>query len=130
MVFESFGEAEHKPPPPPPKKDIVRREITATSLQELDLNQELFLQYKVALFLLDDAQEDVEASPQQKAAALNSVNAVISSIAKLKTDLYNAERIKVIENTLISTLKQFPEVNEAFIKAYENNLKEANLGLT
>lgn len=99
--------------------------ITANNLSELDLDQELLSQYKTARALLDAVKTDKETPLNQKAQVLNTITSLISHIIKMQESLHNVEKLKVIENTLIETLKEFPKIKEKFLKAYESALKEA-----
>lgn len=98
------------------------RTITATRLEDLNIADELLIQYKNAVNLLEAAQHDADIPANQKAQLLNSISAIITNISKTQTDVYNAERLKTLENTLISTLKDFPEVKSTFLDAYERAL--------
>jgi len=119
-MFESFDDAAPKEPKiPTPSR------ITATTLAELDLDKELLTQYKNALILREDTEHDEEIPLSQKAQLLNTINSILTSITKSQTELYDAERLKLYEGTLVTVLKKFPDVSEAFFKAYEEALKNA-----
>ena len=120
-TFEAFDDE-------PPKEDRQKRvyvsNITATKLSELDLDKELLQQYKNAMQLADEAEFDVSIPLSQKAQLLNSIKGIISEITRIQTELYSAERLKLFESTIINVLKGFPEINKAFLDAYEAALNE------
>jgi hypothetical protein len=104
---------------------LAPRPRQRTSLKELDADKELLDQYNRAMQLFTDAEFDESASVAGKVAALNAISTVISNITKTKTELYNSERVKVMENVLISTLKKHPTLAETFLEKYKEALGEA-----
>ena len=108
-----------QPKPQPQPKPVEAPSDSITSLGNLDLDKELLDQYKRATRLLAAAEHDSEIPLSQKATALNSISTIISNITKTQTDLYNAERLKLLENTLISVLKNFPDIKEQFLEEYQ-----------
>lgn len=116
-MLEDFGLG-NTPQQPQPQIRVV----TATKLEDLNIADELLIQYKNAVNLFEAAQHDNDIPANQKAQLLNSISAIITNISKTQTDVYNAERLKALENTLIATLKDFPEVKSTFLDAYERAL--------
>ncbi len=119
-MLEDFGLG--NPAQAQPQQSPKVRVITATRLEDLNVADELLIQYKNAVNLLEAAQHDENIPANQKAQLLNSISAIITNISKTQTDVYNAERLKTLENTLIATLKDFPEVKSTFLDAYERAL--------
>jgi len=109
--FESPEEAT-KPPPVPV--------VVPSSLRELDVETELLEQYRTAKQLLANAEENVPLN--QRAQALNSITTILQTITKMQTDLYDAERLKTLEAILLDTLREFPQVQEAFLEVYKRRL--------
>lgn len=104
------------PPPPPPEEE-------QQSLQDVNLAHELVRQYKLANALYEDAKLDLEATPQQKAAVLNTIRSILQQIITMQTALYNAERMKRLESILLNTLKTLPEAARLqFMSDYEREL--------
>lgn len=103
----------------------TQTQVTAVSLSELDTEKELLDHYKAAKHLYQVIRDDPETPSNQKAAVLNTVTSIVNHIIKMKTDLYNSERNKVMEATLITTLKKFPELSKEFLEEYEAALAEA-----
>lgn len=109
----------------PPKEGDSRVYVPAyTPLQAEDLNleKELLEQYNVAKRLLHDASFDETIPLNQKAQAVNSATAIIGALIKNQAELYSLERVKKIEAVLISTLRQFPGMQESFMSAYKEAL--------
>lgn len=99
--------------------------VTATSLNELDLDKELLAQYIDAKNFLKDVKHDSEIPLNQKAQILNTITSILQNIIKMQQDLHSVERMKVIENTLIETLKNHEQLRDAFLKDYEKALGKA-----
>jgi hypothetical protein len=99
------------------KPDFVP--LTATGL---NLETELLEQYNRARRVLHDAEYDSDVPLSQKAAALNSATTIIGALIKSQAELYSLERVKKIENALITTLKKYPELQESFMQEYTTNL--------
>lgn len=106
------------PPPRPEQKPKLAE--AAVPLTSLDLSHELYLQYLKAKKMLTDAGNE---PLNQKAQTLNSIVSVLGVIAKLRTELYNSERLKKLESCLIETLLEYPELHEAFMERYERELQ-------
>ena len=122
--FNSLFEEE---PPAKPKgllktnNQVPKEPVKQTELKDLDLEVELLAQYKKAQALLDDADKE---PLNQKAQTLNSITLILQAIIKSQQDLYNIERLKTLENTLIKVLQDFPEIKHQFLDAYEKELKK------
>ena len=122
--FNSLFEEE---PPVKPKgllktnNQVHKEPVKQTELKDLDLEVELLAQYKKAQTLLDDADKE---PLNQKAQTLNSITLILQAIIKSQQDLYNIERLKTLENTLIKVLQDFPEIKHQFLDAYEKELKK------
>ena len=99
---------------PQEDEDIVFSPVVA--LEELDLSTELYSHYVAAKRMFEASKNE---PLNQRAQTMNSVVAVLSRIARIRTELFNSERMKKIEECLIETLKDFPEVSTAFLAAYE-----------
>lgn len=114
-----------------PMEDLIRfrDEITAClpplTLRDMDMEQELLLQYHALRALQNDVISDSETAVNQKAQVANSVSATLAKIADLQETLYDSERLKRIEKILISCLDQLPiPVSEAFLTKYEEELEK------
>lgn len=122
--FEGLGGFPSAPAPKPPRQPTVSK-VTATKLSDLNTEKELLDQYKAAKDLFDELSSDNTIPANQKASVLTAITSVLSKILENQTKLYDSERVKLIEGTLISTLKAFPELSGAFMVAYRQALAEA-----
>lgn len=105
------------PTPPTPKRKPTQQK----TLGQLDLSQELLVQYEKANELLKNAEfEDVPLS--QKAQAMNSIVNILGQIIKQQEVVRNMSEITRLELALIATLKEFPDIKERFLAQYEGNL--------
>lgn len=122
--FSSLFEEE---PPVKPKgllktnNQVQKEPVKQTELKDLDLEAELLAQYQKAQDLLADAGNQ---PLNQKAQTLNAITLILQAIIKSQQDLYNIERLKTLENTLIKVLQEFPEIKHQFLEAYEKELKK------
>jgi hypothetical protein len=95
-------------------------------LSDLDLEAELMLQYTQGKLLLNLVSTDEDTPANQKAQVQNSCAATLEQLVKLQTRLYDAERMKRIEQALIKAVKaHLPlEGQEQFFAAYEKIYNE------
>lgn len=129
-------EAPHPPRSAPfnwkslPMEDLIRfrDEITtclpALTLIDIDMEQELLLQYHSMRALQNEVLADTEVPRNQQAQIANACSAVLAKIAELQETLYDSERLKRIEKVLIASLDELPtEVKEKFLTEYEKALE-------
>lgn len=95
--------------------------ILAITMENIDLEKEIVDRYIQARILLEEAKGEPVG---QKATMLRTATDILRSLVKTKTDLYNAERLQVLEQTLIEVLQDFPELKNAFLERYERALKK------
>ena len=103
-----------------------REETTAVCLKELNLDTELLTQYKNAKDLLHEAMDDEEIPLNQKAQIINSITNIIKQILELQEALHNVENMKILESTLVETLKIYPELAAKFLTDYEKALSNVS----
>lgn len=104
------------------RADIDRR-LPARSIRDIDLSQELVLQFMAAQELQNSVLRDTETPANQKAQTMNATAGVLAQIAKTQTEIFNSERLKRIELTLIECLNSLPKgQQEAFLSVYEASL--------
>jgi len=96
--------------------------VLLSSLDDLDLKQELLEAYNKAKTLLIAAEYDESIPLNQKVQAVNSIASILQTIAKTQETLHNTQTITKIEAVLINTLKTYPELREAFLEDYERAL--------
>lgn len=94
-----------------------------TRLSDLNLETELVNQLTRTKALMEavlSAEKGADIPANQKAQVVNSCSAQLEQLVKLQVKLYNAERIKGIEQMLIRTLRnQSREMQEAFFADYD-----------
>lgn len=111
-----------KPQPKIPTPNPIPKS-TVKTLKDLDLDKELLDQYQSAKQLLSDVQYEEGVPLNQKAQITNTITSILQAIIKMQQDLYNIEKIKLIENVLIETLKEHETLRDAFLEKYEQALK-------
>ena len=92
------------------------------SLASVNLEEELLAQLRSSKALLADS---IDAPANQRAQVGNSITTILKQLVDLQTSLTTTETIKRIERTLLETLKGFPELQENFLKKYEDALQNA-----
>jgi hypothetical protein len=109
-----------KPQEKPPEPEKPKLLLPVVPLENLDLAAELYTQYISTKQMLSDA---VDEPLNQRAQTVNSIVNILDRITKIRTEIYNAEKLKKLEAALLTTLKEFPELSERFLELYE---EEAN----
>lgn len=103
------------------KTESLQEETKVQDLKSIDLEQELLKQYQRAQTMLEEGYDE---PLNQRAQTLNSITNILQAIIKSQQELYSIDRLKTLENTLIKTLQDFPEIKHKFIAAYEKELKK------
>ena len=107
----------------PPPSFQPRPRLNSIGNEEIDVASELESAFWTAKRLLEAAEHDEGTPLNQKAQIIGSLNTVLSSITKLRAELYSAERNRLMETALINTLKMHPQLQKAFMADYEISLK-------
>lgn len=106
-------------------RNEVEKRLPVKNLREINLARELVLQLQSNQELQNRCMQDTEIPANQLAQVSNSTAAVLQQLVKLQETVYSTERLKRIEQKLIETLNTLPpEVQEAFLEAYELILAE------
>lgn len=111
-------------PPAPQAPESLPIPFEPMPLVSIEVDQELANTYSAAVTLRNRVLNDSKIPANQQAQVLNSVRGLLTDLSKLRTDLYNAERMRKIEAALIKTLKRFPELDAAFIEEYGRALED------
>lgn len=102
-------------------RDRIDSLLPATKLSEIDLAEELVLQFQ-KVKALQAKVLDSNTSAQQKAAVANSCAGALQNLVKTQAELHTAERFKAIENLMIKYLKRLPlDVATQFLEEYEQH---------
>ena len=106
-------------------RDEITNHLPPLSLKDIDMEQELLLQFRALRALQNDVISDEETPVNQKAQIGNSVSSVLAKMGEMQQTLYDSERLKRIEKILVSVLDTLPqETKEAFLAAYEAELEK------
>lgn len=115
----------------------IDQRLDLGSLKSIDLGEELALQLKTAKLLLQDALADEDTAFGQKAQTAMVLQRLLQDLVKMRTELYNAEALKALEQMLIDAFREvgsqiartdttsqemFTEVKDAFFASYERLL--------
>jgi hypothetical protein len=95
-------------------------------LKELNLAEELGMQYRSGQILLASVQDDKGVPANQRAQVFNSVGSMLKDIVKQQKVVYDAERLKRFESTFIKVLDLLgtDEMKKRFLDLYSQYLAE------
>jgi hypothetical protein len=95
-------------------------------LKELNLAEELGMQYRSGQILLASVQDDKGVPANQRAQVFNSVGNMLKDIVKQQKVVYDAERLKRFESTFIKVLDLLgtDEMKKRFLDLYSQYLAE------
>lgn len=101
-------------------RDEITAHLPALSLAEINMEEELLLQYHALRKLQNDCLEDNDTPLNQRSQLANSVSTVLTKLAERQEAVYTSERLKAIERVLIDLMKKQPvDLAEAFINDYK-----------
>jgi hypothetical protein len=94
-------------------------------LTQLNLAEELGMQYRSGQILLASVQDDKDTPANQKAQVFNSVGAALEKIVKQQRVVYDAERLKRFESAFLKTLDLYgtDEQKRRFFDLYGEYLR-------
>lgn len=109
----------------PPTTGLEDYDLTeAENFGNLDLGKELSEQLARAKRILREVENSEDEKGSSKAALLNSVSQIISRMVSMRVAVWNAERLKELERTLIECLKETdPHLADQFLALYEQRLE-------
>jgi len=88
-------------------------------LSRINLAEEIGMQYRSAMVLLQSIQDDSSVPANQRAQVLNSIRTTLSDIIRQQKVVYSAERLKRYEVALKKVLEQLPaESTRVFFDLY------------
>lgn len=95
-------------------------------INQLNLTEELGLQYRQGKILLNKTQEDSSVPANQKAQVFNSVQAQLDKIVKLRSQVFSQERLKRFEGALLKVLEQIgtDRQKEVFLDLYGSFMRD------
>lgn len=90
------------------------------TLNDLNIDNELYESYAKAKNYLATLQFSDNVAPNHIAQVFNTINTILREIVKMRTDLYNAERVKKLEFAMIETMKKAPkDLQDVFLEEYK-----------
>lgn len=93
------------------------------SFNNLDLLSETVRLFRQTKKLLSKVLSDTSTPANQQAQVVNTLSNLLRSLSEQQTDLFNAERLKRLENVVITLVKDLPVAQqEAFLVAYEREV--------
>ena len=105
--------------------DEIKAVLNSTSLVEMNMEEELVLQYRAVKALQGRVIDDLETPANQRAQVANAVASSLARLADLQMTIYTSERFKRIETLLIRHLRKLPEDMAAqFLDDYEELLEQ------
>jgi hypothetical protein len=106
-------------------RDQVTAKLPPLKLSEMNLEEEVMLQYLTIRELQTETINDDDVPVNQRAQVANSVTASLNKLTELQERLRPTERHKAIENTLIRCLSKLPEETASeFLDEYEKVLRD------
>lgn len=106
-------------------RDEITKELPSLELSNMNLEEEMLLQYHTLRELQGLVMDDVDVPVNQRAQVANSVASTLKSLGDMQIALYSAERFKQVENALIRNLDKLPEeVAAEFLDVYAKILKK------
>jgi hypothetical protein len=101
-------------------RDEINALLPAMRLSEMNLEEEMLLQFHSTRSLQNDVIADEEVPANQRAQVANAVASALSKLADLQEQIYTSERMKQIERMLIEQLVLLPEATvQAFMDGYQ-----------
>ena len=104
-------------------RDEITQCLPALTLSEVNLEEELLLQFQTLRVLQTEVLNDETIPLNQRAQVANAVGNTLDRLIGAQSEVYDQERFKSIENVLIRHLRKLPEAfAEDFLKDYERVL--------
>lgn len=97
-------------------------------VSKINLADELGLQYRSAMILLDKVQNDDSIPANQRSQVFNTARSMLSQIIKEQGIVYGAERLKRYESAWLKAAMKLPneEMRRAFFDLYGEYMKDPN----
>lgn len=92
----------------------IEARITGKRLSEVNLEQELLLQYQKAKVLQEDANKpNADVPMNQRAQVQNSLGNLLERLGKMQIELYSSEALKRLKAAVIKVVKAQPKEFQA-----------------
>ena len=91
----------------------------------ISVSKELAEHYRKVLDLRDGILEDEDSEDKSRISVLNATTSIIKELAKIQSDLYNAERFAILQQIIVKTLKESnKEIAEKVIRDLEDQYEK------
>lgn len=101
-------------------RERMRRLGVALTLADMNIEEELLLQFQTVRRLQSEVIDDEAVAVNQRAQVANAVSASLTKIADLQNSVWGSERAKRVELMLIRQLTKLPEETAAgFLDDFE-----------
>lgn len=101
-------------------RDEVAAKLPVSALKDIDLEQELVLQFQRNKRLQTEVAQADDVPTNQRAQVSNSVRSGLMELIKLQQAVYNAEQCRKMEAALAKALRTLPEeAQRVFYDAYQ-----------
>ncbi len=100
--------------------DQIRQHLPPVALKDMDIEEEMLLQFHTLRALQTELLNDDEQPLNQRVALANAVTSNLGKLGDLQQSIYTSERFKLIETLLIRMLSAMPaDVSAQFLADYE-----------
>jgi uncharacterized protein (UPF0147 family) len=107
-------------------RENINGRLPARKLAEIDLEEELVLQFQQAKELFNSVITDQNVPTNQRAQVANTCTALLEQLTKLQNTLYSSERVKAMELALVRAIRDLPEEQQVtFFATYEKAYSDA-----
>lgn len=105
-------------------RDQITRRLPPLTIAEMDLEEEMLLQFHALRAAQNDVIGSEEVPVNQQAQIANACGQQLKALADKQSEIYTSERVKRMEKTLIRLLNKWDSAQaEAFLDAYEKELE-------
>lgn len=97
---------------------------TEGKLSDLDLDAELYAAFAQAKNLYTEVQYDDTTKTTEKVANIKAMADILGRITSMQSAVFSLQRVKALEECLVKTLKEFPDIQDAFLTKYREALEK------
>lgn len=106
-------------------RDEIDAKLPKTTLKDVNVEQEVLLQYIRVKELQSHVAQDRSVPTNQRAQVSNTVAKCLSEIVRMRSEVYNTEQFRLMEAALAKALKTLPEAAQTvFYGAYQKIAEE------
>ena len=106
-------------------REEIDKLLPPLSIAEMNLEQEMVLQYHTLRTVQNDIMDDEEIPLNQRAQLASTCSAQLARLMQLQQEIFTSERIKAMERVLTKLLKAWDKDQaEKFLAEYEKALED------